>query len=175
MGAVGSRKSRSRQKFENFCRLLPLPAAAANTPSLGISASWFTVGATQAWGDAYRQAKSSSTPKEVYMYNGKRPSNGSFAIEDDGVALRELALAQYKKGIDRWFYWESTYYTDDQNGRGDTNVFENAQTFGPPPLQDEVLGETSGSHSNGDGVLFYPGTDKAFPSDSYGLMAHSQA
>ena len=102
------------------------------------------------------------------MYNGKRPATGSFAIEDDGVALRELAWAQYKKNIDRWFYWESTYYNNFQGSMGETNVFKTAQTFGTKNLKpDPILGETGWNYSNGDGVLFYPGTDKIFTSESY--------
>jgi hypothetical protein len=83
---------------------MPLPTAAAKTPSLDIPTSWASVGITDVWqraADAYK-AKSD---KRFYLYNSNRPATGSFAIEDDGVALRVLAWAQYKKGIDRWFYW----------------------------------------------------------------------
>jgi hypothetical protein len=85
------------------------------------------------------------------------------------VALRELAWGQYKKNIDRWFFWEATYYDDYQGGRGQTNVFKDAQTFGGAPKFDPVLGMRGWNSSNGDGVLFYPGIDTAFPSESYGL------
>jgi hypothetical protein len=34
---------------------------------------------------------------------------------------------------------------------------------------DEVLGETGWNYLNGDGVLFYPGTDTRFPEDNYGV------
>jgi hypothetical protein len=30
------------------------------------------------------------------------------------VALREQPRGQYKKRIDRWFWWEATYYDDNQ-------------------------------------------------------------
>jgi hypothetical protein len=103
------------------------------------------------------------------MYNGMRPASGSFAIEDDGVALRELAWGQYKKKIDRWFFWSATYYNDYQGGRGDTNVFTTAQTFGGAPYRDANLGMTGWNASNGDGLLFYPGIDKIFPAESLGI------
>lgn len=146
---------------------VPLTAATSFVPDLNIAASWFTVGSTTEWQQAYDTQKAAS--KKFFSYNGKRPSNGSFATEDDGIALRELPWAQYKKGIDRWFFWESTYYNNYQGGRGETNVFQTAQTFGGLSGNDSVLGQTGWNYSNGDGVLFYPGTDKFFPSDSYGV------
>lgn len=146
-----------------------LPDAVAAVPALNIVASWVTVGDSATWQNAYSTLMARNPANKFYAYNGKRPSNGSFATEDDGVALRELAWAQFKKGIDRWFFWQSTYYNDYQGGRGETNVFQNAATFSGAVNQDSVLGETGWNHSNGDGVLFYPGTDKQFPADSYGV------
>ena len=109
-----------------------------------------------------------------FLYNSNRPASGSFAIEDEGVALRELAWSQYKLGVDRWFYWESTYYNNFQCDQGDekslTNVFHQAQTFGCYEKFDESLGQTGWNYLNGDGVLFYPGTDSRFPVDNYGVM-----
>ena len=56
-----------------------------------------------------------------------------------------------------------------QGGTGQTNVWQQAQTFGGHSGFDNVLGETGWNYTNGDGVLFYPGTDTVFPSESYGL------
>jgi hypothetical protein len=146
---------------------VPLAVAAREIPSLDIAASTLSLGDPRAWQsalDAWRGAG-----KSLHLYNGQRPASGSFATEDDGVALRELAWGQEKKGIDRWFYWNATYYDDYQGGRGETNVFQTAQTFGGQTEMDPVLGLTGWNASNGDGVLFYPGTDAVFPSESYGL------
>lgn len=153
-------------KYLKTFATISLPDAVKNTSALDIAASWFTVGDTATWQNAVNSWKS-QPGKSLYMYNGKRPSNGSFATEDDGVALRELAWAQYKKNIDRWFFWNGTYYNDYQGGRGQTNVFQTAQTFGGAPSNDSVVGQNGWNYSNGDGVLFYPGTDKLFPDDSY--------
>lgn len=147
---------------------LSLPQAMANTPALTVVTSTMDVGDTQTWNSALAKLRSDPS-KRFYMYNGKRPASGSFMIDDDGTALREVPWGQYKKGVNRWFYWESTYYTDFQSGRGNTDVFSNAQTFGATPTMNSVLGMTSGNYANGDGVLFYPGTDQIFPSQSYGL------
>jgi len=152
---------------------IDLPAALANTPSLDVPASWARVAPEDEWQSAF-DALRKDPEKRFYMYNSNRPVSGSFAIEDDGVALRELAWGQYKKGIGRWFYWESTYYFNYQcYGDSDdayTNVFERAQTYGCLDGFDDSLGETGWNYVNGDGVLFYPGTDTRFPEESYGVM-----
>jgi hypothetical protein len=137
-------------------------------PSLDVIASWFRVGDASAWQTAADTLRANNV-RQLYLYNAQRPASGSFAIEDDGVALRELAWGQYKKKIDRWFFWSGTYYNNYQGDRGLTNVFQTAQTFGGAPKLDPVLGMSGWNSSNGDGVLFYPGTDKAFSSESYGL------
>src|SRR4029079_13112356 len=133
-------------------------------PALDITASWFRVGLTKPWGNAVASLHRDPR-KEFYLYNAQRPASGSCATEDDGVALRELAWGQYKKKIDRWFFWNATYYNDYQGGRGPTDVFKTAQTFGGVPQRDPNVGQTSWNYSNGDGVLFYPGTDTMFPAE----------
>jgi hypothetical protein len=141
--------------------------SASLMPSLDITASWIAVADPKTWNPAVAEEK--AVGHSVFSYNGMRPASGSFATEDEGVALRELAWGQYKKGINRWFFWNATYYNDYQGGRGDTNVFDTAQTFGGAPSRDPVLGMTGWNSSNGDGVLFYPGTDKIFKGESYGI------
>lgn len=141
--------------------------ARTDAPSLAIVASWIAVADTARWTaalDALRQAGG-----ELWLYNGRRPASGSFAIEDDGVALRELAWGQAKLGVDRWFFWEATYYDDFQGGRGPTDLFATAQTFGGQTAADPILGAAGWNASNGDGVLFYPGTDAVFPNRSFDL------
>src|ERR1019366_367852 len=85
--------------------------------------------------------------KRFFMYNAHRPGTGSFATDDDGVSLRELAWAQYKKNINRWYFWESTYYNNYQGGTGQTNVFQTAQTFGGSTTDDPILGRTGWNYS----------------------------
>jgi hypothetical protein len=147
---------------------LSLLDAAAHTPNLDIPTSWDTIGITEDWqsaADIYR----ADPDKRLFLYNGVRPGSGSFATEDDGVALRELAWGHYKKKIDRWFFWACTYYNNYQGGMGQINVFQTAQTFGEHSGFDNVVGETGWNYSNGDGVLFYPGTDFVYPEESYGV------
>ena len=147
---------------------IPLTSAATATPSLDIPTSTLGVGIASQWqplADRYTQ----NSRKRFFMYNGSRPSAGSTATEDDGVALRERAWAQYKLKVNRWFFWETTYYNEYQGGTGEINVFQSAHTFGGVGAVDPVLGQTGWNYSNGDGVLFYPGTDLVYPSDSYGV------
>ena len=107
--------------------------------------------------------------KRLCWYNGSRPYSGTFAIEDDGVALRASAWGMFKKHIGRWFLWETAYYNNFQGGTGETDVFNSAFTFGIDDHFDPVYGRTGWNYANGDGVLFYPGTDTVFPASSYDL------
>ncbi len=139
------------------------------TPSLDIPTCGLDVGITDLWENATRRL-AEDPDKRFYFYNGTRPASGSFCIEDDGVALRLNGWIQHKKRIDRWFYWESTYYDNYQCGLGETDVFSRAQTYGCFDRVDTVIGETGWNYTNGDGVLFYPGTDIEYPGSSHGVM-----
>jgi hypothetical protein len=147
---------------------IPLPTAASGIPSLDIPTSALGEGIPSQWQPLADQYTSDAR-KRFYMYNSQRPASGSFATEDDGVALRELAWVQYKKHINRWFFWESTYYKDYSDGIPEQDLFQTAKTFGENWSLDSVQGQTSSHYQNGDGVLFYPGTDLLFPVDSYGV------
>jgi len=147
---------------------IDLPTAASQTPALDIPTSTMSQGITSVWQSAADQY-TNDPRKRFYMYNAHRPASGSTATEDDGIALRELAWGQYKKHINRWFFWETTYYNNYQGGTGQTDLFKTAQTFGGIPTADPVLGLTGWNYANGDGVMFYPGTDTVFPADSYGV------
>ncbi|HOW98618.1 MAG TPA: DUF4091 domain-containing protein [Kiritimatiellia bacterium] len=147
---------------------LSLPDAVAHVPSLDIPAAIITMGISNDWETA-ATGLATNPSRRLYLYNGVRPATGSFATEDDGIALRALAWAQHKKRVDRWFFWESTYYNNFQAGAGETRVLQSAATYGDSSETNDVLGETGWNHSNGDGVLFYPGTDRVYPEDSYGV------
>lgn len=60
------------------------------------------------------------------MRNGKRPINGSFAMDDNVVALRVSGWLQHKMKVDRSFYRESTDYDNYQGGGGRWCVFPGA-------------------------------------------------
>jgi hypothetical protein len=141
---------------------------ATYVPRVNIAANWYEVADT----NPFQQAvdRHLANPRNAqYQYNGKRPASGSFAVEDDGVSPRMLGWTQWKKGIARWFFWESTYYFDFQTKGQQVNVWTNPNTYGSDSSFDPVAGRTGFNYSNGDGVLFYPGTDKVFPEVSLGV------
>ena len=145
-----------------------LPEAMEKVPSLTLpcSALWF--GKTEDWKKAVKHFH--TTPgNDFYLYNGGRPAVGTMAIEDDGVALRQLGWAHFKSRTTRWFLWSGTYYKNYQGGAGHTRLFSDAQTFGAKGKRDPSLGETGWNYNNGDGVLFYPGTDRVYGDESYNI------
>ncbi len=147
---------------------IPMTNAMASTPELDIAASWARFGVQSQWDAAFSYFKQAG--RRAFLYNSYRPATGSFATEDDGVALRQLAWTQVKKNVDRWFAWAANYYNNYQGGTGQTNVFQSAFVFGGKnAAKDPVMGETGWNYTNGDGVMIYPGTDHLFPNDSYGI------
>ncbi|MBI3555162.1 MAG: DUF4091 domain-containing protein, partial [Deltaproteobacteria bacterium] len=141
--------------------------ATASMPGLSIVGSTLAQGDTPKWDAA--QSSWNAAGKQFMLYNGKHPASGSFATEADGTDMREIPWGQFKKGIDRWFFWESSYYNDFQTGRGMNNLFHQALTFGQDTIDDPILGRNGYHYTNGDGVLFYPGTDTVNQADSYGV------
>ena len=131
-------------------------------PRVNMAFNWYSVADTRPYEKLVQEHLKAAPGNQVWQYNGKRPASGSFATEDDGTALRMLPWAAYKKGIAGWFYWTTSYYVDDQNGVGPSDLWRQAKTFGAPAKIDPVRGETSGTYSNGDGVLQYPGVDLPF-------------
>jgi Domain of unknown function (DUF4091) len=133
----------------------------------GVSGGGSSMGGTTAADQAAADAVVAADPtRRLFSYNGQRPGSGSSATEDDGVALREQPWGQYKKKIDRWFWWEATYYDDNQQGLGTVDLYSSADTFGVA-TSDPTYGASGGA--NGNGVFMYPGTDTVFPSSSYGI------
>ncbi len=126
------------------------------------------------WGDtavwAPIVAEYRAKGKTYWAYNGWRPSTGSFATEDDGVAPRVIGWTHFKHQAGRWFYWQATHYKNSSHVSVETNVFRTAWTFGRRGDQPHPkYGETGPNYSNGDGVLLYPGTERRYPEDNYGL------
>jgi hypothetical protein len=103
-----------------------------------------------------------TTPgKSVWAYNGKRPFSGAAVLDVPATDLRANAWIAARYGIPRWFYWEATSWTSYGGGKvgGDTDPFEVADSFH----------NKDGDHSNGDGILVYPGTQTSQGMRSYGL------
>lgn len=105
--------------------------------------------------------------KAVWAYNGRRPYSGAPVVDAPATDLRVNGWVAARYGIARWFYWEATSWTSYGGGKigGDTDPFVVADSFHNKDLD----------HSNGDGILVYPGTqvvpgmrnyerDEVFPS-----------
>jgi len=100
---------------------------------------------------------------KLWAYNGSDPAAGSADTEDDGVAMRQLGWAQYKKQIDRWFYWMA-------NPIQPLDWFTQTVTFGTVSYDDPILGEFGDNGtSNGNGLLVYPGTSVYAGQTSYNV------
>lgn len=138
-------------------------------PLLDIAGNWYSVASPLLWKPAIDAFLAGGPGREQIHYNGKRPASGSFAIEDDGVSPRSIPWAQVKMGISRWYYWDSTYYYDFQMKGIRQNVWTTANTYGADTGFDTKKGRTGYAYGNGDGVLFYPGTDLQFPEVSLGV------
>ncbi|WP_338667633.1 DUF4091 domain-containing protein [Pseudodesulfovibrio methanolicus] len=156
----------SGHRLKTFCTV-PLPVKQQYMSDVDI--------ALEGWGqkDVYQKAlaKLKAEKGKVMTCNGWRPSSGTFMIEDDGVALRVNGWIQFKHNIDRWFFWAGTNYHNPSTVRYQTNVFREACTFGRKKGSiHSKYGEWGNGYGNGDGLLFYPGTDTVYPEDSYGLL-----
>ena len=86
--------------------------------------------------------------KRVWIYNGWQPSTGAFVTDLNAVSPRVNGWIQAYYHIERWFYWETTFWYDwNKGGLGPYDPFIESETF---HNQYEEYG-------NGDGVLVYPG------------------
>jgi len=92
--------------------------------------------------------------KWVWAYNGRRPSAGAMMLDVPATDLRANAWIAMRYGVPRWFYWESTFWFDDnRGGRRPERGFD-------PFVVAETFHNAAGDHANGDGVLVYPGTQR---------------
>ena len=103
--------------------------------------------------------------RRLWLYGLTRPGVGTDDTEDDGIAMRTMAWAQYKMGIQRWFYWYANL--NDMS----KDWFQTACTWDCADAYfNQFLGMTSDrAYTNGDGLLVYPGTDVVHPADSYSV------
>ncbi len=101
--------------------------------------------------------------KWVWAYNGQRPYAGPLMLDVPATDLRANAWIAARYGIDRWFYWESTYWLD--NNRGGQGGWEGFDPF----VTAETFHNGDGDRCNGDGVLLYPGTQSARGMRDFGL------
>lgn len=97
--------------------------------------------------------------KWLWVYNGQRPRSGPLMLDASPLDLRVNGWIAAAFDVDRWFYWESTFWADSNSGgRGPVNPFATADSFH----------NSAGDVALGDGLLVYPGRQLDFPEHSAG-------
>jgi hypothetical protein len=111
--------------------------------------------------DVASAASADGAGKDVWIYNGQRPETDAFFTDTSAIALRANGWIAAMANIPRWFYWETTFWYDNNNGgHGAYDPFSTAETFH----------NASGDWCEGDGVLVYPGKQvDVFTDHSIGL------
>jgi Domain of unknown function (DUF4091) len=111
--------------------------------------------------DAGRDAAAAG--KRAWIYNGVLPATGTLLLDADPRGLTANGWIAAAADIPRWFYWESTFWDDDnRGGRGPVDPFVTAESFH----------NADGDRALGDGLLLYPGRQSGrFAAHSLGVPA----
>ncbi len=98
--------------------------------------------------DVAAAKKATTAGKKVWIYNGARPHSGTLMVDTEAVSLRVNGWLQGQFDIERWFYWESTFWYDgNRGGQGPIDPFVTPENFH----------NDDGDFASGDGMLLYPG------------------
>jgi hypothetical protein len=117
--------------------------------------------------DPARAHRAEHDGKWVWVYNGVRPWAGPLVLDVPATDLRANAWIAMRYGVRRWFYWEATFWFDDnRGGRGRDG---GGETGFDPFTVAETFHNAGGDHANGDGVLVYPGQQRANGMVDYGV------
>jgi hypothetical protein len=86
--------------------------------------------------------------RRAWIYNGYLPRTGTMQIDASPRGLTANGWIAAATAIERWFYWESTFWDDgNRGGRGPIDPFVTAESFH----------NAGGDTSLDDGLLLYPG------------------
>ena len=101
--------------------------------------------------------------KRAFIYNGRLPDTGTLMLDADPRGLVTNGWIAAVMGIERWFYWESIFWDDDnRGGHGAVDPFVTAESFH----------NNDGDAQLGDGLLLYPGRQLGrFAASSLGVDA----
>jgi hypothetical protein len=84
----------------------------------------------------------------AWIYNGELPRTGTLLLDADPSGLVADGWISAAFGIERWFYWETIFWDDDNaGGKGRIDPFSTS----------ESLHNDEGDTALGDGMLLYPG------------------
>jgi hypothetical protein len=106
-------------------------------------------------------ADAATAGKRAWIYNGGLPATGTLMLDADPRGLTANGWIAAAAAIPRWFYWESTFWDDDnRGGRGPVDPFVTAESFH----------NADGDSALGDGLLLYPGRQSGrFAAHSLGV------
>ena len=101
--------------------------------------------------------------RRAFIYNGMLPGTGTLLLDADPRGLVANGWIAATMAIERWFYWESTFWDDDnRGGHGPIDPFVTAESFH----------NAAGDAALGDGLLLYPGRQQGkFAASSLGTDA----
>lgn len=97
--------------------------------------------------------------KRVFAYNGQLPFAGPMMLDVPVTSLTVNGWIAARYDVDRWFYWETTFWHDgNRGGLGPRDVFVDAETFH----------NADGDVALYDGLLLFPGRSRDFPASDFG-------
>jgi hypothetical protein len=101
--------------------------------------------------------------RRAFIYNGVLPGTGTMLLDADPRGLVANGWIAAAMAIERWFYWESTFWDDDnRGGHGPIDPFVTAESFH----------NRDGDAALGDGLVLYPGRQqRQFAASSLGTDA----
>lgn len=154
-----------------------------NWPYVTSSATLLTMGASTDWygPTGYPQSSWTSAASHLsgsnqgWAYNGHPPMNGTGnATEDDGVSAWEGVWADYKKGVNGHFQWQTNnWYNPGQQSPAENPLWNQAKTFGFDvfPATNSQFGHYGFNFCNGDGNWLYPGTEvSTYTYNNFGFL-----
>jgi hypothetical protein len=108
-------------------------------------------------------AAARASGRRAFIYNGMLPRTGALLLDADPRGLVANGWIAATMAIERWFYWESTFWDDDnRGGHGPIDPFVDAESFH----------NADGDAALGDGLLLYPGRQQGkFAASSLGTDA----
>jgi hypothetical protein len=93
-------------------------------------------------------AEARASARRAFIYNGELPRTGTLLLDADPRGLIANGWIAATMAIERWFYWESIFWSDDNHGgHGPIDPFVTAESFH----------NADGDSALGDGLLLYPG------------------
>ena len=143
-------------------------ATQSGAPNLNMPATTEWIGASTTTWKAAEVNYETTGSTQAWAYNGGASYRGTMVTEDDGLGPTVIMWSAFKRVVQGWFNWESTYWTDSNDSGRDNDLWGSALTQGYDTSYDTVKGRTGYQYTNGEGVLLYPGTD-VIGSTNYGF------